>query len=126
MSNPLRGDVELKTPDKAYTMRMSVNAIINLEDHFEMGINDIADMLGDEKGMRIRNVRTVVWYALKDHQPEITEEEAGEAITQAGFGQTVLAIQKAMTAAFPEAAAKAGAEADNPQKAKRAGTGKAS
>lgn len=125
MSNSLRGDTDLKTPGKTYTMRMSVNAIIKLEEHFEMGVNEIAEMLGDEKRMRMSNVRTVVFYSLQDHHPDITEDEAGEAITEAGFAEASDALNKALAAAFPSAALKTGA-ADNPRKPKQGGTGKAS
>lgn len=122
MANTLRGEVDLQTPDKTYIMRMSINAIVSIEDHFDLGINQIADKLSDPKGMRIGNLRAIVMHALREHHPEVSEELAGEIIGQAGFDKTAEAIQKAMVAAFPTAKA----AADNPPKTKRAGTGNAS
>lgn len=122
MANPLRGEVELQTPDKTYTMRMSINAIVSIEDHFDMGINQIAEKLGDPKGMRIGNLRAVVLHTLREHHPDLTIDQVGEIIGQAGFTATAEAIQKAMVAAFPDAKAEEG----NPRKAKQTGTGKAS
>lgn len=103
MANPLRGEVELATPDKTYIMRMGINAIVSIEDHFDKGINAIASDLGQAEGMRIGNLRTIVMYALREHEPGITAEQAGEVIGKAGFAATAEAIQKAMVAAFPSA-----------------------
>lgn len=122
MANPLRGEVDLQTPDKTYTMRMSINAIVSIEDHFDMGINQIAEKLADSQSMRIGNLRAIVMHALREHHPEVNETEAGEIIGKAGFEATAEAIQKAMVSAFPQTKA----EADNPRKTKRAGTGNAS
>jgi hypothetical protein len=122
MANPLRGEVELQTPEKTYTMRMSINAIVSLEDHFDMGINQIAEKLSDTASMRIGSLRTIVMFALREHHPDLTPDQTGEIIGAVGFEGTAAAIQKAMVAAFPQAKA----EADNPRKTKRAGTGNAS
>lgn len=122
MANPLRGEVELQTPDKTYIMRMSINAIVSIEDHFDKGINQVSDMLADPQSMRIGHLRSIIMHTLREHHPEVDEVMAGEIIGQAGFEATAEAIQKAMVAAFPQAKA----SADNPRKAKRAGTGNAS
>lgn len=122
MANPNRGEVDLIAGDQTYTMRMSINAIANIEDHFDMGINQVAELLSDAKGMRIGNLRTIVLYALKEHHPELDVAAAGEVIGKAGFDVTAAAIQQAMVLAFPNA--KAGSA--RPQKPKRIGTGKAS
>jgi len=122
MANPLRGEVDLHAGDQTYTMRMSINAIVNLENHFDKGINEIAELLSEPKGMRIGNLRTIVLHTLKEHHPGLTEEGAGDVIGKAGFEATAEAIQRAMILAFPSAKA----EPERPQKPKRAGTGKAS
>lgn len=122
MANSLRGEVELQTPDKTYIMRMSINAIVSIEEHFDMGIKQVAALLGDEDGMRIGNLRTIVMYALREGEPNLTPEQAGEIVQSAGFAKTAEAIQKAMVAAFPQAKA----QADNPRKPKQDGPGKAS
>jgi len=122
MANPLRGEVDLQTPDKTYTLRMSINAIVSIEDHFDLGINQVAEKLSDPAGMRIGNLRAIVMHAMREHHPDLTETEAGEIIGQAGFDKTAEAIQKAMTSAFPSAKADTG----NPPKTKQGGTGKAS
>jgi len=122
MANPLRGEVELQTSDKTYIMRMSINAIVSIEDHFDKGVNQVSDMLADPASMRIGHLRSIIMHTLREHHPEVDETMAGEIIGQAGFEATAEAIQKAMVAAFPQAKA----VADNPRKAKRAGTGNAS
>ena len=122
MANPLRGEVELKTPEKTYTMRMSINAIVNIENDFDLGINEVAQMLGEAKGMRIGHLRTIVKHSLGDEQPGLTDDEVGEIIGAAGVNETGEAIRQAMNLAFPDAK-KAGAA--RPPKTKQVGTGKA-
>jgi GTPase len=114
MANPLRGEVELQTPDKTYTMRMSINAIVSIEDHFDKGINQVSDMLADPSSMRIGHLRSIIMHTLREHHPEVDETTAGEIIGQAGFEATAEAIQKAMVAAFPQAKV----ATENPRKAK--------
>lgn len=121
MANPHRGEVELHAGDQTYTLRMSINAIVEIEDHFDLGINQVAAKLSDVAGMRLGTLRSVIRLALKEHHPDLTEEAVGEIIQAAGFAATGEAIQKAMRAAFPEA------KSDGPpRKAKQDGTGKAS
>lgn len=122
MANKLRGEVELQTPEKTYTMRMSINAIVGIEDHFDMGINQVAELLGDAKGMRVGNLRAIVMHSLREAEPNLTLEQAGNIVQAAGFAETAVAITEALKLAFPEA--KAGAT--NPRKTRRAGTGNAS
>jgi len=122
MANPNRGEVDLIAGDQTYTMRMSINAIVNLENHFDLGINEIAELLSAPKGMRIGNLRTIVFHTLKEHHPDLTEEGTGDVIGKAGFDATAAAIQQAMVRAFPSAKA----APERPQRAKQAGTGKAS
>lgn len=121
MANPHRGEVELHAGDKTYIMRMSINAIVEIENHFDLGINKVAAKLSDVDGMRIGTLRTIIRLALKEHHPELSDKDAGEIIQSVGFAATSEAIQKAMQAAFPEA------KADSPPPVtKQNGTGKAS
>ena len=103
MANALRGEVDLNTPEKTFTMRMSINAIVNIENDFDLGINEVAQMLGEAKGMRIGRLRTIVKHALGDAHPGMTDEEAGEIVGAAGVNATGEAIGKAMNLAFPDA-----------------------
>jgi len=123
MANPLRGEVELKTPEKTYTMRMSINAIVNIENDFDLCITEVAQLLGEAKGMRIGHLRTIVKRALGDEHPGLSDDEVGEIIGGAGVNETGEAIRQAMNLAFPDAK-KAGAA--RPPKTKQVGTGKAS
>lgn len=114
MANPNRGEVDLIAGDQTYTMRMSINAIVNLENHFDKGINEIAELLSDAKGMRVGNLRTIVFHTLKDQHPDLTELAVGDVIGKAGFEATATALQQSMQLAFPSAKA----APDRPRKTK--------
>jgi len=121
MANPHRGEVALHAGDQTYTLRLSVNAVIEIENHFDLGINQVSEKLSNPASMRLGNLRAIVFYALKEHHPNMTESGAGEVIGRAGFDAVGEAIQEAMRLAFPEAT-----DDGRPPKPERGGTGKAS
>lgn len=102
MANRERGEVELKAGEKSYTLRLSYNAIAEIETLLDKGINDIAEMLRDPKDFRIGTWRAVLWGALRDRHPEVDLLTAGEIMGQAGVDSVVSALGDAMTLAFPE------------------------
>lgn len=112
MANRDRGEVELAFGKERYTLRMSMNAVANIEDYLDKGINEIADMVRDPKDFRIGTWRVLLWGALKEHH-NISIEEAGEIMGRAGVKFVVEKVGEAMALAFPEA----DGEAENPQNA---------
>ncbi|RUT32644.1 hypothetical protein EMQ25_05725 [Arsenicitalea aurantiaca] len=120
MANPIKGEVELEAGDQVYTLRLSVNAIVELEDALGIGINQIAGKFSDTANMRLGDWRTMLWAALRDRHPETSMEMAGDVLTEAGVPAVVAALGQAMQLAFPTAKK----EPDRPSRArKRAGTG---
>jgi hypothetical protein len=114
MANRERGEVDLVVGGETYTLRMSLNAVAEIEGLLDKGINEIAAMVRDPTDFRISTWRVLLWGALREFH-KVSLEEAGEIMGRAGVDVVVDVVGEAMQAAFPEA--KAGAE--NPQKASR-------
>lgn len=106
MANPHRGGVDLKAGDAVYTLSFSYNALCELEDAFDgLPVPQIAKKLNDPEHVSIKDVRRIVWAALRDHHSDVDLLGAGEVITAAGPAATMDAIGKAFSLAFPDAEA---------------------
>lgn len=105
MANPARGEVALAVADTEYTLKFSTNAICELEDRLDKGLNVIVANME-----RLTTVRALLWAGLRAKHPEVTITQAGEMIDRIGMAQATEVIGKALTAAFPtpEADAKNG------------------
>ncbi|WP_396190307.1 GTA-gp10 family protein [Flavobacterium sp.] len=105
MANPARGEVALAVADTEYTLKFSTNAICELEDRLDKGLNLIVANME-----RLTTVRALLWAGLRAKHPDVTITQAGEIIDRIGMAQATEVIGKALTAAFPpnEADAKNG------------------
>lgn len=104
MTNPHKGETELKSGDKTYILRYSIDAICSLEETMDKGFPTIAAEMGDPEKMRLSVIRQVLLAGLKEHHPDMTLKFAGELIVSAGGATVVLGkIGEAFQAAFPEA-----------------------
>lgn len=115
MANAERGEVDLVAGDATYTLRLSYNAIAEIETLLDKGINEITGMLRDPEDFRISRWRVLLWGGLREHH-KLSLEEAGEVMRLAGIDPTVAAIGTAMKLGFPEMTA---GEEENPRKASR-------
>lgn len=103
MANAHRGEVDVEVPSGTYTMRFSTNAICELEDRVDLGIAEIIARLEDAARMRMSLLRAVVWAGLRGSRPDITIDQAGEVITEAGMTAIVEKVGEAFRLAFPDA-----------------------
>lgn len=109
MANPHRGEVELKAGEKSYTLAFTINSVCELEDALNKGVNEIVGDMG-----RISVVRAVLWAGLRHHH-NVSLEEAGNVMHEAGAAATAKAINEAMALAFPQEPASKKATSKNPQ-----------
>jgi len=123
MANPLRGEVDLVAGETTYTLRMSINEIVQLETLLDMGVMEISSMLGEAGNPRLGAWRAALWAALQGHHKGTTLEDAGEIIAQAGFANVMAKVGEALQAAFP---APEPETKPSPRVAGRRGTGKTS
>lgn len=109
--NPHKGDVAFEAGERSYTLRFSTNAIVVMEDHFDMGVNKISALLSDADNLRIGHVRAVFWAGLTDHHAGVKLQEVGPIIDAIGQARAVELIALAFTRAYPEAEAQANPQA---------------
>lgn len=107
MANPHRGEVSISARDTTYLICFTINAMCELEALTGRSIVEIAMELETVQKspatLRMSTLRAVTWAALRQHHPEITEQEAGEVLAEAGFPVVMKAVLAAIHAAFPAA-----------------------
>jgi len=111
MTNHIKGEVTIKrgTDKQELILALGINQLIYLEEELKMSVNDIVQSLADASTIRIGLLRKMFYASLRKHQPELTEDDAGDIMQELGFEGAMLKIKETVEAAFPKANA-------NPQK----------
>lgn len=98
MANPHRGEVAFEVGSTVYTLVFSTNAICELENLLDRGLNVIVMSMD-----RLATVRALLWAGLRARHSGVSLEQAGEIIDLCGMAAATEAIGRALSAAFPAA-----------------------
>lgn len=87
-----------------YTLTFNVNTFCDLEDHFDAAdVNEVlAKIQSLEQSPSLKVMRGIFFVALRQEHPDITEAEAGAAISEQGIDEAAAALMEAVAAAFPD------------------------
>ena len=82
-------DVVAEAGGVTYTLRVGTNALCRLEDYLDKGVSSETFLIqlvaeANAKRVRMANVRRLLWAALADHHPAISEQEAGRVMDDLG------------------------------------------
>jgi hypothetical protein len=128
VANPEDGEVLLEVKDangevkECFVLRMKTNAICRLEQAMGMHVHKLGPRLSNP-GMQ--DLRCLLFAALSDRHPLMTQAEVGNLIDRVGFDAATAAVMEAFTLGFPEAVK--GEAAKTPEgKGNGRGTGRAS
>lgn len=97
MANRAKGEATLKAGDKEYTLVFNMNARAALEDALDLNISQLVDLMKPEK-LRHKHIITIVWAGLRKYHKELTKEDVGDLIDEAGLEETMKAFEKAFSA----------------------------
>ena len=86
MANRENGEVSLVIGDKTYTLAMTINAMVALEDMFStpsqmvtfQKVSEMAD------AGSIKHLRAILWAVLQEHHPDVTIEQVSTLVRDAG------------------------------------------
>jgi len=101
--NLLKGEVPLKAGNKEYTLKLTTNALCELEDLLDMGVNEI--IIASAKNiLTLKQVRGMLYCAcLEHHKEEVVDiDAAGKIIDVAGYRETWTAVVNAIAACLPD------------------------
>lgn len=97
MANREKGEVSFEAGGKQYTLRYSSNALCELEDALNLGINDIIARM---KNMRVKDARAIFWAGLTDNHPDIDLKAAGRMLDEIKIEKATSLITEAFSLAF--------------------------
>jgi hypothetical protein len=100
MTNPHRGEAELIVNGELNVLRFTMNSLCALEEELGEPVAALADKMKDPAQFRISMARAVLWAGLLHKRRDLTIEQAGEIIDEAGITATMAAIGKAFSLAF--------------------------
>lgn len=124
MSNPHKGEVELKAGDKIYVLRFSIDAICNLEDATGEPFSVTASAMARQETASMTLTRLLLHAALRENHPELSLKDAGEIIPEAGgMGPVAEMVFEAFAHAFPAPEASGTPRPQNRAARRAAGTG---
>lgn len=124
-ANPEKGEFQIVIGGQTYVLAMAFNGLIDLQQLFakDGAMPTIASILLRAQHGDLEAVRAVFWATLRRHHPDITVQQAGDLIQDAGgVGSVDSMIVNAVDAASPDKrdlAAVGGAEGNPPKAARK-------
>lgn len=117
MANRLKGEVPVQVGDRTLVFRLGINELIGLQK--ELGYADDQQFLIDmDTGAVVRGLvrsRAAIKWALVRHQPDTTDEEAGEILTEMGYQRAAAVLGETMSWAMPEPDAATDSKGEKPR-----------
>lgn len=90
------------TPDeKKYVLQFTFDSLEAIETETGESIEKVFQRITDPTKPRLRDMRILVYAALREHHPEITKKLAGDLIMAATTEKIYQAMETAAEAAFP-------------------------
>jgi len=130
MANRERGEVGLTVGAQTYRLKLTINAMCEIEDALStpdqrVSFTAFLERLSENS---VRDMRLVLWGALREYHPEVTLEGAGTLIQQlGGLVEFTQQLVKLTAATEPDAADLQALGVDpskaRPRKARQSGTG---
>lgn len=110
MANYLKGEVAIVVDGKSLTFRLGVNEMISIQNGLGFADDDAKFLAALTNLRSFRAVRTIIHAGLQRDQPDLTEEQAGDIVTELGMARVAEVISEALRWAVPEKKPGSGAE----------------
>lgn len=102
MTNPLRGEVEAELGGEIWRLRLTLNAMCEIEERMGKGFMEIVSDLENGRTGGFKGMRTILCAAARHHRKDVTPEQIGELIAAADMKDLGALITKLMSVGAPE------------------------
>lgn len=106
MANRLKGEVAVEVGEgesrRTLIFRLGINELIGLQDALGMKDDDERFLATIDRPGSLRRLRAFAKAALLSHQPDTTDEAAGDIVTQMGVPRLRKIIDEAVMWAMPD------------------------
>ena len=96
MTNPLKGQIEVKLGSNTYKARLTVDAIITIETTVGCGIIKLAQKMADAD-IRLTDLITVLVQALRGGGNDFTEKDISKIIQDVGIIEATRCVAELIT-----------------------------
>ena len=103
MTNPLKGEVEIELGGETYKCRLTIDALVRIEDELDKGILELASDISEAK-VRLRTLVVVLRNALRGGGNDFDDKKIKSILGNVGIisASTVVANLLASTLSDPE------------------------
>ena len=101
MANPLKGEVLITLNKETYKCRLTIDALVRIEDELDKGILDLDTAIADAK-VRIRTLIVVMRYALRGGGNDFDDKKVGEIISSVGIVVASTEVAKLLVATLTD------------------------
>ncbi len=101
MTNQLKGQTKIELGRKSYECRLSIDALIQIEEALDQGILEITQDISDAK-IRLGQMATILLYALQGAGNKIDEGEVKELIQATGIVPTCTQVAELLVATLSD------------------------
>jgi len=84
MANPLKGEIPLTLGKETYKCRLTIDALVRIEDELDKGILELATAIAEAK-VRIRTLIVVLKHALRGGGNDFDDKKIGSIIQDVGI-----------------------------------------
>ena len=101
MTNPLKGQVEVQLGSETYKARLTIDAIVQIEEKVGCGIIKLAQKMS-EADIRMFDIISVLTPALRGGGNDITEKDVKKIITNVGIVEATTAVANLIAASLSD------------------------
>jgi len=109
MTNPLKGQINLDLGDKSYKARLTVDAIIQIEDSTGCGIIKLAQNMS-EADIKMKDLISVLTPALRGGGNDLQENDVKKLVGEVGIVDSAKAVAQLLTSTLTSNSSEAGEE----------------
>ena len=101
MANPLKGEIPLTLGKETYKCRLTIDALVRIEDELDKGILELATAIAEAK-VRIRTLIVVLRHALRGGGNDFDDKKIGEIISSVGIVIASTEVAKLLAATLTD------------------------
>ena len=101
MANPLKGEIPLTLGSETYKCRLTIDALVRIEDELDKGILELATAIAEAK-VRIRTLIVVLRHALRGGGNDYDDKKVGEIISSVGIVVASTEVAKLLVATLTD------------------------
>ena len=101
MANPLKGEIPLTLGNETYKCRLTIDALVRIEDELDKGILELATAIAEAK-VRIRTLIVVLKHALRGGGNDFDDKKIGLIIQDVGIVIASTEVAKLLAATLTD------------------------